>query len=141
MKKVLFFIALSLLFFQGSAVADDAGLVTTEVDDSYFASDEIMAQGSGTCILSGTQTFSGGCDIQFLKQNEGKVFDVTLDDGKGNFVVKQVVNGTSGQYVTNIEGTDVATTMEEVSLGQSVITMGDLKLQVTLLQLVTRKQS
>ncbi len=141
MKKILLFIALSLLIFQGGAFANDTDLVITEADDTYFASDDILAMGSGNCVLSGTQTFSGGCELQFLKQDEGKVFEITLNDGKGHFRVQQVVNGTSGQYVTTIDGNDVATTMEEVSLSESVVTMDGLTLQITLEQLVTRQKS
>jgi hypothetical protein len=137
MKKIFPLIALCSFVFSPLSSAT-AELIPTKVEDSYFASADIMAQGTGICELSGTQIFTGECDIQLSSQDDLKSFTVVLDNDGGQFRLDQINNGTSNQYITNIDGQDVPTTMDETSLGESTITMEDLTLHVIVQQLFVR---
>ena len=137
MKKIFTLLALCSFVLSPLSYAT-AELIPTEVEDSYFTSADIMAQGTGVCELSGVQSFTGECDIQLSSQEDLKSFTIVLGNDGGQFRLNQINNGTSNQYVTIIDGQDVPTTMDETSIGESTITMEDLTLHVVVQQLFVR---
>ena len=140
MKKILSLLSLYCFVVLCPAFAT-AELVPTKVEDSYFASTDIMAQGNGSCELSGTRTFIGDCDVEFLNLENLKTFAITLDNDGGQFRLDQINNGTSNQYITIIDGQEVPTSLEGVSQSESTITMDGLTLRIVLQQLFVRSES
>ena len=112
---------------------------TPESRARFSSGDEfqIMARGEGNCELSGSRSFTGGCSIEQMTKGFLNLYDIYLSDEKTRFQVKQRDDGTK-RYVTDIDGKDVDTTIEDLSRQESIITMGDLKLRVVLKKLVVR---
>lgn len=112
---------------------------TPESRARFSSNDEfqIMARGEGNCELSGSRSFKGGCSIEQMTKGFLNLYDIYLSDEKTRFQVKQRDDGTK-RYVTDIDGKDVDTTIEDLSKKESIITMGDLKLRVVLKKLVVR---
>jgi hypothetical protein len=105
-----------------------------------FASDDeylIMVRGEGSCELSGSRSFKGGCGVEQMTKGLLNLYDIYLNDEKTHFQVKQRNDGTK-RYVTHVDGKDVNTTIEDLSKKESIITMGDLKLRIILKKLVVR---
>lgn len=102
-------------------------------DDEY----QIMARGEGSCELNGSRSFKGGCSVEQMTKGPLNRYDIYLNDDKTRYQVKQRDDGTN-RYVTNIDGKDVNTTIEDLSRKESIITMDDLRLHLILKRMVVR---
>ena len=143
MKNSLLLAALFPLFC-GDLYASDDDLIVTQADGSYFQRDDIflaMARGEGKCTVTGSRNWSGGCSVQQSIKGNLERFDIYLEDGKTHFRVEQIDDGGNTHFSTTMNDKDIETTIEDISIKESILTIGDMKVHALVDTIELRKET
>jgi len=144
MKNSLLLAALLFPLFCGALYANDDDLIVTQADGSHFQRDDIfqaMARGEGKCTVTGSRNWSGGCSVQQSIKGSLERFDIYLEDEKTHFRVEQIDGGGNTHFSTTMHGKDVETTIEDISVKESIFTIGDMKVYTLMDTIELRKDT
>ncbi len=143
MIKNLFLTILFLFFCQCNAFADN-DFIITELDGSHFQRTDIfqtMARGEGTCIVTGSRNWTGGCSVEQSIKGGLDRFDIYLLDDKTHFQVEQIDDGANNHFVTTADGKDVPTTIKDINEKESIFTIGDIKVHTLMNTIILREDT